>query len=179
MGGFILFEGDIYESAVLIDRLQSQSPIPLLIDFRLRAGSRLPHSQYPSPALEHGCGGTPGSEQWGLAIGKDASPPRKLEPLGVNWIFAPVVDVNNNPSNPVINIRAYGEEPAKGRSPGRGICGRSPGRPEFWRRPNTFPATATPRWIPICPCRVIAAQRAGAWNRSSGFPFGRRFGPAS
>jgi len=31
--------------------------------------------------------------------------------IGVNWIFAPVVDVNNNPDNPVINVRAFGDNP--------------------------------------------------------------------
>ena len=59
VGGFILFEGDIYESAVLIHRLQSQASIPLLIGSRLRARSRLPHSPCPPPALEHGRGSHP------------------------------------------------------------------------------------------------------------------------
>ena len=31
--------------------------------------------------------------------------------LGIHWAFAPVVDVNNNPDNPVINIRSFGEDP--------------------------------------------------------------------
>ena len=31
--------------------------------------------------------------------------------MGVNWVFAPVADVNNNPDNPIINIRSYGENP--------------------------------------------------------------------
>src|SRR5258708_35536087 len=31
--------------------------------------------------------------------------------LGVQWIFAPVADVNNNPENPVIGTRSYGEDP--------------------------------------------------------------------
>ncbi len=31
--------------------------------------------------------------------------------IGVNLLFAPVVDVNNNPANPIINIRSYGEDP--------------------------------------------------------------------
>ncbi|MGK7935326.1 MAG: glycoside hydrolase family 3 N-terminal domain-containing protein, partial [Xenococcaceae cyanobacterium] len=30
--------------------------------------------------------------------------------VGINWLLAPVVDVNNNPNNPVINIRAFGED---------------------------------------------------------------------
>ena len=37
---------------------------------------------------------------------------RESRALGVNLVFAPVVDVNNNPRNPIINIRSYGEDPA-------------------------------------------------------------------
>jgi len=29
--------------------------------------------------------------------------------IGINWVLAPVVDINNNPDNPVINVRAFGE----------------------------------------------------------------------
>lgn len=36
---------------------------------------------------------------------------REARALGVQWIFAPVADVNNNPANPVINIRSFGENP--------------------------------------------------------------------
>ena len=39
--------------------------------------------------------------------------------MGVNWVFAPVSDVNNNPDNPIINIRSYGEDPKRGRQ----FCG--------------------------------------------------------
>jgi beta-N-acetylhexosaminidase len=36
---------------------------------------------------------------------------RELRSVGVNWDFAPVVDVNNNPDNPIIGVRSYGEDP--------------------------------------------------------------------
>jgi beta-N-acetylhexosaminidase len=36
---------------------------------------------------------------------------REARALGVQWVFAPVSDVNNNPDNPVINIRSFGEDP--------------------------------------------------------------------
>ncbi|TFB24496.1 beta-N-acetylhexosaminidase [Filobacillus milosensis] len=38
---------------------------------------------------------------------------RELRALGINWNLAPVVDVNNNPLNPVIGVRSFGEEPEK------------------------------------------------------------------
>ena len=108
VGGYILFEGDIYASAVLIDRLQSLAEIPLLIgsDFERGSAFRIRRT-VPLP--------------WNMAVGATRSEPwayrhaqitaHEARSLGVNWIFAPVVDVNNNPANPVINIRSYGEDP--------------------------------------------------------------------
>lgn len=108
VGGFILFEGDIYESAVLIDRLQSQASVPLLIgsDFERGAAFRIRHTL--SLPWNMAVGATR-SEQWAYRQGRITA--QEARALGVNWIFAPVVDVNNNPANPVINIRAYGEDP--------------------------------------------------------------------
>ncbi len=37
----------------------------------------------------------------------------EMRAIGVNWLFAPVVDINNNPDNPVINIRSFGADPQK------------------------------------------------------------------
>ena len=42
----------------------------------------------------------------GLATGVE------LKALGINWNLAPDVDVNNNPYNPVIGVRSYGEDPS-------------------------------------------------------------------
>ncbi len=108
MGGFILFEGDIYESAVLIDRLQSQAGIPLLIgsDFERGAAFRIRHTL---PLPWNMAVGATRSERWAYRQGRITA--QEARALGVNWIFAPVVDVNNNPANPVINIRSYGEDP--------------------------------------------------------------------
>ena len=46
------------------------------------------------------------AEQVGAAVA------RGLRSLGINWNFAPVLDVNNNPANPVIGERSFGEDPA-------------------------------------------------------------------
>jgi beta-glucosidase len=43
------------------------------------------------------------AEAMGAAIGQEA------QAIGLNWVLAPVVDVNNNSANPVINVRAFGE----------------------------------------------------------------------
>ncbi len=108
VGGFILFEGDIYGSAVLIDRLQSQASVPLLIgsDFERGAAFRIRNTL---PLPWNMAVGATRSERWAYRQGRITA--REARALGVNWIFAPVVDVNNNPANPVINIRSYGEDP--------------------------------------------------------------------
>jgi beta-N-acetylhexosaminidase len=109
IGGVVLFAGNIYESAVLLNELQSISKLPLLVaaDFERGASFRIEDAtSFPwTMAI-----GATGSEQYayqqGLITGKES------RALGVHWIFAPVVDVNNNPDNPVINIRSFGEDPA-------------------------------------------------------------------
>ena len=109
VGGFILFAGDIYESASLIDRMQTRSKIPLLIasdfergaNFRIRGTTSFPWNM----AI-----GATGTEDWAFRQGQITA--QEAKSIGVNWIFAPVLDVNSNPHNPVINIRSYGEDPA-------------------------------------------------------------------
>lgn len=48
-----------------------------------------------------------------LAEKVGAAVARGLASLGVNWNFAPVLDLNNNPANPVISERSFGEDPLK------------------------------------------------------------------
>src|SRR5262245_10896713 len=108
VGGFILFGGDVYEAAALIDKVQALSKLPLLIasDFERGANFRIRNTvSFPwNMAI-----GATGSEHWAYLQGKTTA--LESRALGVNWIFAPVLDVNNNPANPVINVRSYGEDP--------------------------------------------------------------------
>lgn len=108
VGGLVLFAGNIYESAVLLNDLQGISRLPLLVagDFERGAAFRITDTtSFPwTMAL-----GASGSER--LAYRQGAVTARESRALGVHWIFAPVMDVNNNPDNPVINIRAFGEDP--------------------------------------------------------------------
>lgn len=108
VGGFILFGGDVYEAAVLIDKAQAASKLPLLIasDFERGANFRIRNTiSFPWNMAV----GATGSEHWARLQGTITA--HEARALGVNWIFAPVLDINNNPSNPVINIRSYGEDP--------------------------------------------------------------------
>ena len=109
VGGVILFRGSVYESVILMNRLQQLARYPLLISADLEAGAGMRFEDtinFP----------------WNMAVAATGNPDfarrqgeitaREARALGVQQIFAPVVDVNNNAANPVINVRSYGEDPA-------------------------------------------------------------------
>ncbi len=108
VGGFILFAGDVYESAVLIDKMQSLSRLPLLIASDFERGTTFRVRNTVSFPWNMAIGAT-ASEHWAHLQGRITG--QEARAMGVHWIFAPVLDVNNNPANPVINIRSYGEDP--------------------------------------------------------------------
>jgi beta-N-acetylhexosaminidase len=110
VGGYHAFGGDVLSAAYMIKRMQDQATVPLLItaDFEggsgliLRGGTRFPKA---------------------MAIGATYDPrnayeagrvtAREAQAVGVHVNFYPVADVNNNARNPIINIRSFGEDPAR------------------------------------------------------------------
>ncbi|MGQ9871201.1 glycoside hydrolase family 3 N-terminal domain-containing protein [Leptodesmis sp.] len=115
VGGVILLGGSAPEVALRIQQLQEWAPIPLLVaaDVEEGIGQRFAGATWfpPPMALAAIAQDRPAvarsyTEQMGAITAQEA------QAIGLNWILAPVTDVNNNPSNPVINIRAFGETPA-------------------------------------------------------------------
>ncbi len=94
--------------AVLIDKVQAASKLPLLIASDFERGTNFRLRNTVSFPWNMAIGAT-GSEHWAYLQGKATG--MESRAIGVNWIFAPVLDINNNPGNPVINIRSYGEDP--------------------------------------------------------------------
>ncbi len=108
VGGVCVFQGDIHTTAVLLNRLQSMSKVPLLIssDFEWGAAMRLRRTtRFPEAMAIGATRDTMLSFRMGKAIADEA------RAIGIHQVFAPVVDVNNNPDNPVINTRSFGEKP--------------------------------------------------------------------
>ncbi|HEV2765555.1 MAG TPA: glycoside hydrolase family 3 N-terminal domain-containing protein [Pyrinomonadaceae bacterium] len=108
VGGIILFRGPVYESVHLVNRMQRHARRPLLVSADLEAGAGMRFmdtENFP----------------WNMAVGATGNPvyarrqgevtAREARALGVQHVFAPVADVNNNAANPVINVRSYGEDP--------------------------------------------------------------------
>ncbi|MGK7932850.1 MAG: glycoside hydrolase family 3 N-terminal domain-containing protein [Microcystaceae cyanobacterium] len=115
LGGIILLGGSAAELSLKIKTLQSWSKYPLLIcaDIEEGVGQRFAGATaFPPPmalgeiALHDLALAKNLAYQMGEITAKEALM------VGINWLLAPVVDVNNNPDNPVINIRAFSEDSA-------------------------------------------------------------------
>lgn len=108
VGGITFFSGNVYGQTVLTNKLQKISKIPLWIteDMEHGAAMRVRGATNFVPSMGVAATQNPEYAYW---IGKITA--REAKALGVNQIFAPVLDVNNNPKNPVINVRSYSGNP--------------------------------------------------------------------
>ncbi|MGI8838648.1 MAG: glycoside hydrolase family 3 protein [Pyrinomonadaceae bacterium] len=110
VGGIILFRGPVYESVVLMNRMQRFARYPLLISADLEAGSGMRFDDTVNFPWNMALGAT-GNPDYARLQGEVTA--REARAMGVQQIYAPVVDVNNNAANPVINVRSYGEDPVE------------------------------------------------------------------
>ena len=108
IGGIILFRGAVYESTHLVNRMQQLAKRPLLVSADLEAGSGMRFDDTINFPWNMAVGAT-GNPEYARRQGEVTA--REARAMGVQQIFAPVVDVNNNAANPVINVRSYGEDP--------------------------------------------------------------------
>ena len=98
-----------YETLQFINRLQRLAKVPLLAggDFERSVSMRFDGTiQYPH-AMAYGAAGRP---EWSEEFGRITA--REARALGFQWVFAPDGDVNSNPDNPIIGIRAFGVDAA-------------------------------------------------------------------
>ncbi|MGE5486753.1 MAG: glycoside hydrolase family 3 protein [bacterium] len=109
VGGFALVNrSEPYALAAFLNRMQRASKVPLLVggDFERAVSMRVESATLFPHAMAFAAAGSPE-----LSRLEGEITARQARALGVPWIFAPVADVNNNPDNPIINIRSYGESP--------------------------------------------------------------------
>jgi len=109
IGGVILFGGEVYETATLTNLFQSWAEQPLLIasDFERGVGNQVTNATLFPPLMALGAAG---SEELAYEMGKATAIEGRA--MGIHMTYAPVVDVNVNPLNPIINTRSVGEDPA-------------------------------------------------------------------
>jgi len=108
IGGVTFFQGDVYGQAHLHNHLQTIAGKPLWIsqDMEFGAAMRVRGTTRITPAMGVAATGNPeNAYHAGRITAAEAGA------LGVNQVYAPVLDVNNNPENPVINTRSYSSDP--------------------------------------------------------------------
>lgn len=112
VGGVILLGGSAAEVALRTQQLQDWAQVPLLIaaDVEEGVGQRFAGATWfpPPMAIASIYQHNPDlaihyAEQMAAITAQEA------QVIGLNWVLAPLVDVNNNPKNPVINVRRFGE----------------------------------------------------------------------
>ena len=120
VGGLILSMGLPHSYAAKLNAAQQRAAVPLLIasDMENGAGMRLARS-YALPTLLTQGGatvfpplmafGAAGDETLTERLGEVMG--REARAVGVHMTFGPVLDVNSNPANPIINTRSFGEDP--------------------------------------------------------------------
>jgi beta-N-acetylhexosaminidase len=119
VGGFItithssplgIVKSQAYPTVVLLNQLQAQSKLPLLIgaDFERGTAMRLDEgTSFPTAMALAAAGDSKDAYTMGKITALEA------RAVGIQWIYAPDADVNNNPGNPIINTRSFGEDPAR------------------------------------------------------------------
>lgn len=120
IGGVIMSVGSPTEIAAKVNALQRRSRIPLLVgaDLETGAGFRMRGAVYMPGIIELGGAtdfpalmalGAAGDPQLAYEMGRITAVEARA--VGIHVPFAPVLDVNNNPNNPIINVRSFGEDP--------------------------------------------------------------------
>lgn len=106
--GRLVRRAEPYELAAFLNRAQRMARIPLIVagDFERGASMRVESTTAFPHAMAFGAAGDPAATRYEGAVTA-----REARALGVHWILYPVADVNNNPDNPIINIRSFGEDP--------------------------------------------------------------------
>ena len=108
VGGIIYFVGPVYDTVHLANRMQEAAKIPLLnsLDAETGVGMRFENTiVFPWAMALSATGDAEFARRMGVITGREA------KAAGFPFVLAPVLDVNNNADNPVINVRSFGEDP--------------------------------------------------------------------
>jgi len=108
IGGIHLWYGDGSSSVAMMNEMQQQSKVPILFDADIEYGlnQRFPSGTDFPPLMAIAATGNPENA---YAVGAIVA--IEARSVGIHWNLSPVMDVNNNPDNPIINVRSFGEDP--------------------------------------------------------------------
>ena len=108
IGCLAIFLGGAYETAILNNTLQTLAGVPLLIGSDLERGTG---NQITGATLFPAIMGLGAADSEEMAYAMGRATAFEGRAVGIHMTYAPVVDVNVNPDNPIINTRAVGEDP--------------------------------------------------------------------
>ncbi len=108
VGGIIVSVGSPLDVAMKLNQLQRRSPLPLLIAADLEGGASI-RLNGATPFPPNMAVAAAGREEDAYEVGRVTALEGRA--VGIHLAFAPVADLNNNPANPIINTRSFGEEP--------------------------------------------------------------------
>jgi len=114
IGGFILFGGSVAQTPRQLQNLQARAAVPLLISSdverglgqQLAGGTRFPSQRAVASAVDRRS-----KKDVNLLNSMLDAVRTETRAAGIHAVFSPVVDVNNNPDNPIICTRSFGDEP--------------------------------------------------------------------
>jgi beta-glucosidase len=112
VGGVIVLGGSAAEIALRSQQLQDWAKVPLFMaaDIEEGVGQRFSGATWFAPPMALAAiAKTEPTTAADLATEMGAYTAQEALAIGLNWVLAPITDVNNNPQNPVINVRAFGE----------------------------------------------------------------------
>lgn len=108
IGGIHLWSGDGSSSIAIMNEIQKRSKVPIIFDADIERGfgQRFPSGTDFPPMMAITATGNPKNA---YQVGKIVA--LESRAAGIHWNLSPVVDVNNNPLNPIINTRSFGDNP--------------------------------------------------------------------
>lgn len=110
IGGLFFRDGVGEEMRKTFEYAQNHSRIPLLIPSNLEAGGDGAATNGTPYGKQMACAAA-GNKKYAYRLGKIAC--TEAAALGINWAFAPVVDIDRNFHNPITNVRTYGDDPER------------------------------------------------------------------
>ncbi|MBA3894349.1 MAG: hypothetical protein H0X69_11760, partial [Gemmatimonadales bacterium] len=110
VGGFIIFGGNVESVRRLTADLLRRAERPLLLasDLERGAGQQVEGLTEFPPPLALAAMGDPGVARWAGAVTA-----QEARAVGINWVFAPVADLDALPENPIVQTRAFGHDPQR------------------------------------------------------------------
>jgi beta-N-acetylhexosaminidase len=108
LGGLVFFAGQPTVQAQIVNELQAMSKVPMLIGMDMEWGMAMRLDSTVRFPYQMALGAMQGGDDLIYRMGKEIG--RHSKRMGIHVNYAPVVDINNNPKNPVINFRSFGED---------------------------------------------------------------------